>query len=140
MTDMSGYTQREVVATLINESEEVRALGVLVDNVHDADAVREPDSMDFPFVVIRWADVISNIGHVHVQALDIWAYDKGSDRTRAEKIALAAAEAVIAGLPVKKIGGHLTQVLDDGQGADMTDDTYDAVVVPRSLRAVGSGL
>jgi hypothetical protein len=140
MTDMSGYTQREVVATLINESEEVRALGVLADNVHDADAVREPDSMQFPFVVIRWADVIANNGPVHVQALDLWVYDQGSDRTRAEKIVKAAADAVIAGVPVKKLGGYLTQVFDEGQGADMTDDTYDAVVVPRILRAVGSGL
>lgn len=140
MTDMTAYTKREVVATLVNESDACRQLGLPADNVWDADAVREPDSTQFPLVVLRWYDVTARMGHVSLQEFDLFVYDQGEDRTRAERIALAAAQAIQAGLPVKKEGGHLTQVDDRGQGADMTDENYDAVVVPRRLAAIGSGL
>jgi hypothetical protein len=143
--DYSNLTRRETVATILNDAEELRVLGLPLNNVHDADAVEEPDSTDFPLLVIRWFDVVTKMAHVEVQPFDLWVYDSGSDRTRAEAIARAAA-VVLAGEdgrglnPIKKLGGYITEITDQGQGADMTDDNFDAVVVPRRLTAVGSGL
>lgn len=143
--DYTELTKRETVATILNNAEELRVLGLAADSVHDADAVREPDSTDFPLLVIRWFDVVTKMAHVEIQPFDLWVYDSGSDRTRAEKIAKAAAVVLTGedgrGLdPIKKLGGYITEITDQGQGADMTDDNYDAVVVPRRLTAVGSGL
>lgn len=140
LDEMTTYSKREVVATLINESELVRAAGLPFNHVYDADAVRDPDDTEFPFLVVRWADVAEKLNHVDVQPFDIWVYDKGSDRTQAERIAKAAGDLLAAVVQVRKVGGWLMQISDEGQGADLTDENYDAVVVPRRLVAVASGL
>lgn len=134
----TGLSTRELVATILNESEELRLLGLPADNVLQADTVESPES--YPFIVVRWGEEEPGMGATTVRPFDLWGYDREGDYDRIERLVVAAGR-ILSGLdPIRKDGGWLTAIQDRKRGGDLADDGFEAVVIPYHLAAVASGV
>jgi hypothetical protein len=132
-------TIRETVAIALNDSSILRDLGLPENATFQADTADSPEMR--PFIVIRWGDEIQRMGPAYVRELTLWFYDEFGDYTRCESIAKAAPKYLANALvQVPCTDGYISQILyigdGMGQGGDMADDTFNALVIPWTLRAV----
>lgn len=141
MVDTTAYTDfttREIIATILRESPELRELGLPEGNVFQADTLDSPDSK--PFIVVRWGEEETGMGATKVRPFDLWGYDDEGDYTRIERIVVAAGRILSSIDPIKKEGGWLTAIRDQHRGGDLADEGFNAVVIAYHLSAIASGV
>jgi hypothetical protein len=131
-------TTRDTIATILNNSETLRSLGLPADSIYQADTVDSPEQR--PFIVIRWGDDETGMGKTTTRPFDLWVYDEFGDYNRADQIARAAAAELVALEQVPTDTGWIMSVLDRRKGGDLADEGFDALVVPYHLAAVANGV
>lgn len=134
-------TMREFIATTLDESAALTALGLADDGVFQADTVDDPGEM--PFIVLRWAQADPGLGAVGKHGFEIWVYDNPGDYTRAEEIGKQAIRILAALDPERLDAGAVLMKVETtgpglGQGRDLYDDAWGAVVLPFRAAAVYS--
>lgn len=134
---------REGVVKLLAESAVLRAAGLPEASVFQAETLDSPTK--FPFFVIRWLDHIPGIGETDQRPFDLWSYDTPGDYSRAEKLGRVALQVLEEASPIKtKDGGCISQFAvrgeNLGQGSDMYDDAWEALVIPFRAKAIARGI
>lgn len=132
-------TIRDLFAQCLMQCDELVDLGLPEGNVFQADTLDSPDTK--PFIVVRWSDEQTRLGHAFVTPVDLWIYDEFGDYNRATKLAKTAAQYLEDNvLGMKAEDGIISQVKFLGIGGDLADDGFKALVIPAHLRVVASGL
>lgn len=143
---MAELTTRETIATELNESLVLRALGLSEDAVFQADTMESPTMR--PFIVIRWLQESAGVGPVTRRPFDMWVYGEEGDYGLIEKLG-DAAQTILANIEQRAtVSGNILQVhtrpnpniQNLGRGDDLYDQGYKALVIPYRCQAVASGL
>jgi len=137
-------TTRERISYFLNNHENLLTLGLPEDAVLQADTASSPTFR--PFIVIRWLDVAGKVGPVSKRPFELWGYDDDGDYTRIEAILKEAASLLTDSTttPMLTKSGCISQITDSetgyGQGSDLFDEGYNAVVIPWRFAAIATGL
>jgi len=131
-------TTRDTIATILNESLSLRALGVPVDNVFQADVLNSPEQL--PFIVIRWGEEAPGLAKNTFRPCTLWIYDSFGDYNRAVAIGAEACRILSEIVQLKTDTGWILEIRDALRGGDLADEGFNALVVPYNLTAVASGL
>lgn len=133
---------RETIAEALNTDAILRALGLPLNAVYQADTMDSPTV--FPFIVLRWTDTLLGIADITRRPFEIWCYGGEGDITGAEDIGHRALSVVnaISGQAVDngiilavEIRGNAL-----GRGRDMFDDGFNSLVIPFRALAVARGV
>lgn len=135
---MSELTLRETVAMAVNDSEVLRDLGLPADAVFQADQADSPTMR--PFVVLRWLEQQRGLAHIKRNPFTAWVYDERGDNTRAEYISDGIGEVLSSLMGIQTKTGWILEIEKGERGADLDDDGFEALVVPRNMVAIASGV
>jgi hypothetical protein len=131
-------TVRETTATLINDMEPLRPLGVPRDAVYQADTVDSPE--EEIFIVIRWLVAEPGMGAVTRRRFQIWVYGPKGDYTIIDKIGWQIVSMLLSVDQTPVEGGLISQFEGGYRGPDMIDKGYDKAVISYETSVRASGI
>lgn len=101
-------------------------IGVLPGSIYAAEAA--DDIKKFPFVTMRWGNILKGVGKHNRQFLDVFAHNRDRDYLLIDAILFRIRNLLGAAEAIKASEGSIIQIDWQGDGPDAHDDGYDTVV------------
>lgn len=140
---------RAKVYDLLSTDSELLALGLTPDTIYGSQSLDTPLNAGAPFLVQRWGGVPVLNTLVTVQStrtlpskrqeLAIWVYDKPGDYARIDAIIKRVRTTLASVEALQTDDGWITQIDWTGDGEDLYDDTYEAIMRTSSYYVISSG-
>lgn len=128
-------TVRETIYSVLTTDAVLIAEGITVDDVHNIEAVDNPDRGK-PFIVTAWgSEPRPGWGTPLRRDLLVWAHDDSADYSRIDRI-LERVRILLVGLTHQ---GGVTQVDFEGASGDLYDDGFRTITRNYGFRVIGRG-
>lgn len=117
---------RAAVNSVLSNSIELQALGLLPSATYAANAVDTPPER--PFIVMRWEENVRSFSDRGVQGLTVWVNDQLGDYTRIDQMIHIIKKLLTDMVHVAGDDGRtVTQIDWSGDSGDLWDDGYHTI-------------